>query len=183
MSRPTFPRLPWFGYVVVALTIPPHLMICYYVAEQRGYPPIDPYLENVWPYVFVLVPALFSGLEDREKWRWPLRLFFSLSFTIGVSMIIACEGQAIPRSGIHWEQVAVWAAIYFIPIFVFSRCLDSVAGSVWALVRKLPPIPQLGDCLECGYDLRGTIAAKRTQCPECGVEFQIDLGNANQPKR
>jgi ribosomal protein S27AE len=23
-------------------------------------------------------------------------------------------------------------------------------------------------CLSCGYDLRGTVAAGRTSCPECG---------------
>jgi hypothetical protein len=29
----------------------------------------------------------------------------------------------------------------------------------------------LPTCIECGYDLRGTIAAGRSECPECGMEF------------
>ena len=32
-------------------------------------------------------------------------------------------------------------------------------------MQKLTPL-----CTSCGYDLRGTIAAGRTQCPECGTE-------------
>lgn len=28
-------------------------------------------------------------------------------------------------------------------------------------------------CEECGYDLRGTIAAARSECPECGSKFDL----------
>ena len=33
-------------------------------------------------------------------------------------------------------------------------------------------------CYACGYDLRGTIAAERNQCPECGAAVTVlDHGN------
>ena len=36
--------------------------------------------------------------------------------------------------------------------------------------RPTPP----GQCHECGYDLRGTLAAGRTECPECGHQIEAD---------
>ena len=30
-----------------------------------------------------------------------------------------------------------------------------------------------GLCIRCGYDLRGTIAAGRRECPECGAQARV----------
>ncbi len=43
---------------------------------------------------------------------------------------------------------------------------------VWALVAAQLPARITGapPCANCGYDLRGTKAAGRGACPECGAE-------------
>ncbi len=33
--------------------------------------------------------------------------------------------------------------------------------------------PDSPKCPKCGYDLTGTLAAERTICPECGVDFEV----------
>jgi len=40
----------------------------------------------------------------------------------------------------------------------------AMAGAIFLLMRQ----SQEGLCLRCGYDLRGTVSAGRTSCPECG---------------
>lgn len=35
-------------------------------------------------------------------------------------------------------------------------------------------------CAKCGYDLRGTIAAGRSRCPECGEAFALPKENADR---
>ncbi len=50
---------------------------------------------------------------------------------------------------------------------------SSVIPSVWlyrSWVRRRTR--QIGVCLQCGYNLRGTIAGGRDVCPECGTQIE-----------
>jgi hypothetical protein len=74
--------------------------------------------------------------------------------------------------------------------FFYSYCFGSYSGLVlgatvflWASgIVILPTLCERrslfppGSCPRCGYDLRGTIAAGRTQCPECGAKVAAGQG-------
>lgn len=34
---------------------------------------------------------------------------------------------------------------------------------------------EAGECMACGYDLRGTLAAGKTECPECGAAVDANV--------
>jgi len=47
-----------------------------------------------------------------------------------------------------------------------------VVGSICGIVRiRRRPLP--GHCPACGYNLKGTLAAGRTECPECGAKIAV----------
>ncbi len=56
-------------------------------------------------------------------------------------------------------------------LFVASNAAGyGLVGACLACVgRALFHKPARGICTKCGYDLRGTTAAGRTECPECGA--------------
>ncbi len=44
----------------------------------------------------------------------------------------------------------------------------------WIINANCAAKPPTGHCDACGYDLRGTIAAGRRACPECGEAFEVE---------
>ena len=47
------------------------------------------------------------------------------------------------------------------------------AGLVYWGYKWIDRWKRYGECDECGYDLRGTVAARRRLCPECGAEVEV----------
>ena len=70
------------------------------------------------------------------------------------------------RSGfeyVHYDRTWVWSA----PQWIFI-CLSGVMPLIWTVYYIRHRRPQGDFCASCGYDLRGTLAAGRSECPECG---------------
>lgn len=55
-------------------------------------------------------------------------------------------------------------------LIYFNSKLGELKANI-ALAQEAPPVP----CPHCGYDLRGTVNARRTECPECGRALPHDL--------
>lgn len=66
------------------------------------------------------------------------------------------------------QQLQVPSIFAFVTIITayFVGCM----GSIYLLAQCWLNLPkhERGCCSQCGYDLRGTIAANRLDCPECG---------------
>ena len=86
-----------------------------------------------------------------------------------------------------WERISVntgqgpmaWTTLT-VPIWLFV--LIAGAGLVWHVLaaRRFKRRNAMIMCTHCGYDLRGTIAAGRDACPECGTG--VSLEQAAQPR-
>ncbi len=77
---------------------------------------------------------------------------------------LSIEGQSIPAGewtarNVEWLTVAVPA---WMPLVL---CLPYPAYA-WLAGRRLRRRRARGQCLRCGYDLRGNVSGR---CPECGV--------------
>lgn len=51
----------------------------------------------------------------------------------------------------------------------------------WLNYRHVLKVFERGRCMECGYDLRGTILAAGWECPECGE--RVSPGMAERVRR
>lgn len=75
---------------------------------------------------------------------------------------LAVEGyRPIGRRG------SIWHPYKFVPALLIC-CGIFAIGTAWAAWQKQASI-SAGHCAGCDYDLRGTIAAGRSECPECGT--------------
>lgn len=168
--RVTLPRISAAGYVMILLIAAPFWLVSHAVSTQRGFPPGDPVLEFVVPYLFLFTPIFFSLFDDRHKHRFYQQLIFTVGISLGLSAVVSYSfiGHVVPNHGPHPMGVLIFGAFLSPFVFVFTRSLDSVSCSAWSAIRRLPALPRSMNCLHCGYDLRGTLAAERTQCPECG---------------
>ncbi len=69
-----------------------------------------------------------------------------------------------PHIPVGW-RVTVIHMPYWLPAVIVSLPLLWVLGIT---IRRRRQVGQVR-CSACGYDLRGTLAAGRTECPECGA--------------
>jgi len=122
-----------------------------------------------------LVVWMVSGLV---LWRWVRRLprmraLFRLALAIlicssGTMVVaIACLEYATSRPGPAWRagqgpaiavNIGFTASILGVGLIAWLKCFSS------RYERQKAPA-----CAKCGYDLRGSIPAGSTTCPECGA--------------
>lgn len=134
---------------------------------------------------FSLLGLVLSCIIVRHyRHRWDaatilVLLCFGLLFTIFVP-IGADIGTATPsfRNVSPLGRVAQgWGGLFLIVAVVLTG-LSLIVRMCRSFVRRERPITHY--CDDCGYDLRGSILADRTRCPECGFpigyeKFSIDL--------
>jgi ribosomal protein L34E len=54
----------------------------------------------------------------------------------------------------------------------FGLLLVSILPALWLVHwRRRRALPEHA-CVKCGYDLQGTLAAGRSECPECGQTIE-----------
>lgn len=75
--------------------------------------------------------------------------------------------------GVLWEGSPPHWVIRSVTIPYWFLTLCAALPSLLLVYKRVRSRPIEGLCLKCGYDLRGTHAACRSICPECGT--------ANQP--
>ena len=170
LNRLLLPRMTFVGYLIATVPLLPFWILCSRISTQRGYPPGDPYIEFIVPYLFLLLPAFFSLFDDRSKPRRNQQLAFSIGSCFGFAAVMSYSfgGHAVPNHGPYAIEVILGGAFLVPFIFIFSRCLDHLCESIWQRLRVLPIDRDETICEHCGYDLRGTLAADRSECPECG---------------
>ncbi len=72
----------------------------------------------------------------------------------------------IPGFAMHAGQ-NMYSWVLWIPMWMVSGMI--AAPPVYVLRRRRQKRHLPGHCRQCGYDLTGTLAAGRTDCPECGA--------------
>lgn len=54
---------------------------------------------------------------------------------------------------------------------LISPVIAAVAGWVWGIFQRTPPVSDAGVCAGCGYDLNGNVSGV---CPECGLAIAVE---------
>lgn len=117
---------------------------------------------------------------------WGLAALLVLSLTMvflggRVEKLAAETGVALPGVVVrvaHWMGGTLSAKQTLPGIFVVGPLMVVFMGMAWwsRRVSRILLRHRAGECLACGYDLRGSVAAEKSACPECGAGFRIDAG-------
>ena len=124
------------------------------------------------------------------RWRWRSRPWWWAPSTCALfvgfmafAVVPGSESWIFRRSGTSspWRTGVVG-------LFGAGLLLIGIVGGVAGGLRMVSPSEiqrrrrerwrQSGCCMECGYDLRGTVAAGKRRCPECGALMPVDMANA-----
>ena len=146
-----------------------------------------------WPRLYVRtgVCALLALLGVALlRWRWRSRPWWWAPSTCALfvgfmafAVVPGSESWIFRRSGTSspWRTGVVG-------LFGAGLLLIGIVGGVAGGLRMVSPSEiqrrrrerwrQSGCCMECGYDLRGTVAAGKRRCPECGALMPVDMANA-----
>ena len=102
------------------------------------------------------------------------QLFNVAAVVSGVMLVVIAVSwiSSYPQpstAGIRWEEIAIghWVSVPYWIIFV----LTAILPALW-LYRRIRYRKKPGHCPSCGYNLKGTIEAGRTECPECGKPIE-----------
>ena len=69
-----------------------------------------------------------------------------------------------------WVQISVLIPLW--APFILAGILPGSLPTTWLIKRyRRNRRIRYGNCVVCGYALRGTLAAGRRECPECGTEI------------
>lgn len=91
-----------------------------------------------------------------------------LAFSVYCYRHYGLGGEMIERAMIVGS--AILSLVVFGYLIYFNSKIGTLKANI-AIAQETPPIP----CSNCGYDLRGTVDAHRTQCPECGHALPREL--------
>lgn len=94
----------------------------------------------------------------------PFLLFAGTYVTMGYGGAITPASDSPLMNGLRLLIILAWLALYATILWRVTKHYQTSHG---AEQRH-----GLGLCEQCGYDLRGTIAAGRDSCPECGTVRQ-----------
>lgn len=121
---------------------------------------------------------LADGIDAREKRKYLgtlALLTFHLLIGAGAGIWVSMRGtQGTAMNtplGRFADPPAAWAMVLFIAMLVAHTpplVMLLTFGSRLAISRPNSPNPT-GLCASCGYDMRGSHAAGRHTCPECGA--------------
>jgi hypothetical protein len=109
-----------------------------------------------------------------RPWVW---LWFAGATWIGfLAFVIVPVGMG---SGVFLPSTSI-GPYWFFPVALVGAVLLIVGGvpSLFGIARHIKRRSTrkrrhtMGHCIECDYDLRGTIAARRRSCPECGARIR-----------
>ena len=123
-------------------------------------------------FLAILVVAILSAII----WQRYTKQFLLGSLASAATTLLAFEivfiARAVPSSVPSSEDVSRLLVVQFatIPlVFGFGFVLAVFLGVPSRLLRIRREMSRQHSCAQCGYDLRGHIAARRFACPECGV--------------
>ena len=139
---------------------------------------IDGILNLVW--------ALFAGILLTCT-TIVCGIFAVYPLVLGILEII--EAQKLSRHPPQRDEVPIWLGVMQLINAMSGNPLSLVAGIItlvaanddnvknyllaWRYGQGTAQPGQAFRCHRCGYDLRGSLAAGTTQCPECGAELEL----------
>ncbi|MCC6679758.1 MAG: hypothetical protein IT445_02545 [Phycisphaeraceae bacterium] len=173
-------RHPEMSGLVTVIGILIHWLLCVPAAIQRGWPPLNPYLEFVAPYLGIFLPVCFPALDDSRRLRHVQQWLYAITIPIGIGFAAQYRlmGHARPNHGPYWYETVLIAGLLFPFTWILGGVLDRLGEKVWALLRTF--VEQDGrHCSSCGYDLLGTQLAGKTECPECGHQNPLPTRATN----
>ena len=104
----------------------------------------------------------------RSRWFW--LVVYGLAGWFGLTYV----GFATHYHSHGWDVFGLAALSWIVNVF-FARAAWSVVRSLFGIGRKRLTTAQrrqlVGQCVGCGYDLRGS----SDRCPECGRERPVDI--------
>ena len=103
----------------------------------------------------------------------------SLALAIVPVVVPALGGESFPSTA---SASPMWTEAVA-SLLAFLVAIGISAGLAWftpvaVRSRRQQRWREAGCCTECGYDLRGTVAAGGRQCPECGAAVPLDQRRA-----
>lgn len=119
---------------------------------------------------------------DRHDVEWYGTYFGAVHFCFGTA---ACGAACLSPMPLMYLAIALWpltalavwwdptieGSFWWIVSLPANSCLFGVVAAViylqWFAPRRLRP----GFCPGCEYDMRATLVAGRTDCPECGRAY------------
>ena len=109
----------------------------------------------------VTVPAVPAQAFDQRFFSVPLTLHNVKSWEFAG---VAFKSYSFGKSATSWVQIPYW----------FPAVLTAILPALW-LYRRIRHRTKPGHCVGCGYNLKGTIEAGRTECPECGKAIEAKV--------
>ena len=143
MKRITIRRSPWASYALVAVLLELQFALSYRSATCRGYPPIDPIVEFVLPFVSYVGAMLFPFFDNNRSTRWRVRLSFSVGSAWILGAVLANQASSVPHVGHLLRPLGIFTtpgtlifglvALGITLLWVYY--LDRVFTKVWARLR------------------------------------------------
>ncbi len=130
-----------------------HFILCYPAAVSRGHPPINPFWEYIAIYLAFLSPSIapaFNDFSDTPMIRKTILATFAVvAATIAAVPLTNMSGTR-PRIGhlagyfgvwrYDWGMILMETVVVAVVAIPFVICLESIARTAWASVRKLPSV-------------------------------------------
>ncbi len=130
------------------------------------------------------IPILLMTWRRRERYWQYERM---TAWLMCANALLICVGSLMHDTSSYWDEDRV-------DTYIALALSSTILLWAWAcrirllfLLRQYELQPPESTCHACGYDLRGTLAAGRKQCPECGAAILPQLlspkeqtGNTNR---
>ena len=130
-----------------------HFILCYPASVSRGHPPINPFWEYIAIYLAFLSPVIapaFEDFSDSPVTRKTILSAFAVVAAVIAAVPLANMAGARPRIGhlagylgvwrYDWGMIMIQTLVVSAVAVPFVICLESIARSAWASVRKLPSV-------------------------------------------
>lgn len=119
--------------------------------------------DRAWPAArraYAGIRVMLAGIVMTVSLVWTLIL-----------LLADADSREVGELETGFSLFVVWSLATTIEFFVFSRA------------TRRPEVPGLNTmCVDCGYDLRTTLAGRGSNCPECGVAIPADQYEVVQPR-
>lgn len=131
-------RVGVLNILILITAIVVHAGLCLGPAYQRGYPPMDPYMEYIAPFVSIVIIILAAPLNRTLSSNeiWVRRICFALVYSIGLGGAFQYRvfGHARPNHGPYLSETLIIAAVVLIPTIITIKVVDRIVNRV--LTRK-----------------------------------------------
>lgn len=117
-------------YLIIATAVTIHAWLCYAPAVQRGFPPMNPYMEYLAPFASIFVIVLAAPLSrclSRPE-IWSRRIGFAIIFSLGLGLAFQFRvmGHATPNHGPYLLDTLIIAVVAVIPTILTLKVFEGL---------------------------------------------------------